>query len=91
MQVRAHIRVTGMVQGVGFRFFVHRLAREYRMTGWVRNLQDGDVEILLEGEKGLIQTLARDLYTGNPCADVKGVNLEYESFKGNFKSFDIIG
>ncbi len=49
--VRAHVIFSGFVQGVGFRFTTKMLARSYALTGWVRNLADGTVEIEAQGEK----------------------------------------
>jgi acylphosphatase len=91
MQVQAIILVSGMVQGVGYRFFVSRQAHKYGLTGWVRNLPDGNVEILAEGVRGLIEELAQDLYTGNPYAHVSGVRVNYQTYTGKYKSFEIKG
>lgn len=59
------VRVRGVVQGVGFRPFVHRLARRYRLGGWVRN-RFGDVEIVVEGTEGALQAFLSDLKTSAP-------------------------
>lgn len=55
--VRAHIFYSGIVQGVGFRYAVQRFARELDVSGWVRNLSDGRVEILAEGSQENIQAM----------------------------------
>jgi acylphosphatase len=52
---RKRVIVSGRVQGVGFRYFVYRLAQNYPITGYVKNLPNGDVEILAEGERGIVE------------------------------------
>jgi acylphosphatase len=89
VQIEAHIIVSGMVQGVGYRYFVCRRARTLRLDGWVKNLPSGEVEICAEGERGLIETLIRDLRTGNPYAAVRGVSVDWSAFSGRFTGFAI--
>jgi acylphosphatase len=90
MQIEAHIIVSGMVQGVGYRYFVYRRASALRLDGWVKNLPSGEVEICAEGERGLIETLIRDLKTGNPYAEVRGVSADWRAFSGRFTGFTIV-
>jgi acylphosphatase len=75
-EIQAHIIVSGMVQGVGYRFFVAAFAKRTWLTGWVKNLFFGEVEIPAEGPVG---SLVRDLWTGNPYASVRSVRVEGES------------
>ena len=89
MDGHAHILVSGMVQGVGFRFFVSRLARKLQLTGWVRNLPSGEVEIDTEGPRGLVESLVKDLSVGNSWAKVNHVDVQWEKYTGKHDGFDI--
>src|SRR5512142_1368996 len=64
--IRAQIRVSGQVQGVGFRPFVYRLAHELGLTGWVRNDSEG-VEIVVEGEQAQVMRLIERVQSGPPA------------------------
>ena len=68
--------VSGRVQGVAFRFFVLREATALGLAGWARNLADGRVEVLAEGEPALLETLGGRLWQGPPHALVTGVTEE---------------
>ncbi|HHS13088.1 MAG TPA: acylphosphatase [bacterium] len=87
--VRAFIRVEGIVQGVGYRFFVQRTGRRMGLTGWVRNTPDGAVEMTVEGPHGIIESFRKELCTGNPWASVRDVNIRWERYCGEFNGFDI--
>ena len=89
MDICAHIVVSGMVQGVGYRYFVMRIARRMELTGWVRNLQSGEVEIEVEGARGLIETLIKELQTGNSWAVVRDIQVHFKKFQGKYTGFDI--
>ncbi len=80
--VRCHLRMSGRVQGVGFRFFAERVARELGVSGFVRNLPDGRVEVLAEGEKGAVETFIGELRRGPIGAIVRDVTVEWESPAG---------
>jgi len=69
-----HVRVTGVVQGVGFRWFVRERARRLGLAGWVRNLPDGSVEVLASGDQGQLDLLRGELQRGPRGAVVE--NLE---------------
>jgi acylphosphatase len=69
--------VTGRVQGVGFRFFAQDAAMREGLHGWVRNLADGRVEVLAEGEAEAIERFARALHHGPPAARVERVEIEH--------------
>ena len=90
MEVQAHILVSGMVQGVGYRFFVFRHARSLQLSGWVKNLPSGEVEIRVEGQRGMIEAFIQELWTGNPSAAVRNVEVAWQAFSGRFKGFDIV-
>ena len=86
--VRAHIIFSGTVQGVGFRFTTQRHAQRIGLTGWVRNLPDGSVELMVEGPKQQIELLCRNIeddFQGH----VRDQRVEFSSFEGAFKDFRI--
>ncbi len=89
MDVQAHIVVSGIVQGVGYRYFVSRLAGKWELTGWVKNLPTGEVEIEIEGPRGLIEPLIKDLWTGNAWATVRDIDVRWEKYTGKYDGFDI--
>ena len=66
-----HVRVTGLVQGVGFRWFVRERARRLGLSGWVRNLHDGSVEVVAAGDEGQIELLRAELLRGPSGASVE--------------------
>lgn len=69
-----HVRVTGIVQGVGFRWFVREKARRLGLSGWVRNLPDGSVEVAASGQPGQLELLRGELRRGPNGARVDGVH-----------------
>ena len=87
--VKAHILVSGNVQGVGYRYFVMRLALKWELTGWVKNLYSGEVEIEVEGPRGLIESLIKELWTGNAWASVQDVQVEWSRYTGKYSGFDV--
>jgi acylphosphatase len=89
MQVAAHIVVKGVVQGVGFRYFVFRVAARLGLGGWVRNLYNGDVEVLAEGERSLVEELIKDVNVGPRSAHVKDLTIEWQNYTGSYSSFEI--
>lgn len=88
--VGAEIKVEGFVQGVGFRFFCHRLATGLELGGWVRNNPDGSVTILAEGDRGLIEELIENLKVGPRTAVVENVKIRWMPYSGQFKSFEVV-
>lgn len=89
MLTRAHILVSGRVQGVFFRDHTQRWAASLGLTGWVRNLLDGRVEIMVEGSKEKIQSLHGKLKQGPPLSRVNSVDLRWEDHLGEFEDFRI--
>ena len=77
--VVASVVVSGRVQGVGFRFFVVDVAKELGITGWVRNLNDGRVEVEAHGVKDTIEVMISRLYQGPPGASVSDVDVAWLS------------
>ena len=79
---RAHVFVTGRVQGVYYRANTREQARQRGVDGWVRNLADGRVEAVFEGEEASVEAMVEWCHTGSPRAEVEGVEVEYEPPEG---------
>ena len=86
---RAHVFVSGKVQGVYFRATTREEARERGVTGWVRNLDDGRVEAVFEGERGYVESMGEVCHEGSSAARVKDVEVEWEDATGGFGGFEI--
>ena len=84
---RANILVSGRVQGVFFRDHTRRWAALLGLTGWVKNLPDGRVEILAEGDQEKIQELHKLVQEGPPLAYVESAVLEWQEYSGDFSDF----
>jgi len=91
MTERCHIVVRGTVQGVSFRWYTRRQATALGLTGWVRNLPDGSVEIVAEGERDRLAELAAWARTGPSEAEVEAVRAEFGAATGEFEGFEIRG
>ena len=89
MNARAHIFVSGWVQGVFFRDQTQKWANSLAVTGWVRNLKDGRVEVMAEGNKEKIEDLISQLKQGPSLARVENVEVDWEEYKGEFRDFSI--
>jgi acylphosphatase len=88
---RAHCLVDGLVQGVFFRDSTWRRARELGVTGWVRNLPDGRVEVVAEGERADVEHLVEWLHDGPKYARVEEVAATWASATGEFADFSVRG
>lgn len=86
---RAEFKVYGLVQGVGFRYFVYRKAKELGLVGFAKNLFDGSVLVIAEGEKEKLEKLYNYLKIGPAYARVDKVEIEYTSPTGTFNGFFI--
>jgi len=71
--IAKHVFYEGRVQGVGFRYTVKRIAKEYEVTGWVRNLEDGRVELLVGGESGEVDGFLDSLAESELAGFIKAV------------------
>ncbi|MEW5900029.1 MAG: acylphosphatase [Acidobacteriota bacterium] len=89
MKARAHILVSGQVQGVFFRDHARRSAESLGLTGWVKNLWDGRVEAIAEGERDQLEKLIARLKEGPPSAEVESVDVRWEEFRDEFEDFRI--
>ena len=88
-KVRVRIFVSGLVQGVFFRSETKNRAKELDIFGWVKNLTDGRVEILAEGEKDKLEKLIVWAKKGPDSARVDGLEIDWQEHKGEFKNFEI--
>jgi len=88
-KARVNIFVSGLVQGVFFRSETKNRAEEFGLFGWVRNLTDGRVEILAEGDKEKLEKLVEWAKKGPEIAGVDGFQVEWQEYKGEFKDFKI--
>lgn len=86
---RYHAFVHGVVQGVGFRFFVLRTAHDLKLTGWVRNRYDGSVEVTAEGTRESLDALNNALQRGPNGARVSDVISERSPASGEFPNFTV--
>lgn len=87
--VRVHIVVTGVVQGVGFRYFTLHLARSLGLGGYVKNRMDGAVEVEVEGEEGAVRAFIDDLSIGPRAAHVTGMEVENLKPAGEYEGFEV--
>ena len=88
--VRAHIRVKGRVQGVGFRAHVEYRARQIGgLTGWVRNVGYDTVEAVAEGERGNVERLIEEMKQGPRASRVDESKVEWETPTGEFDRFGV--
>jgi len=86
---RAHLIVTGRVQGVFFRHNTNKEANRLGLTGWVRNLPSGDVEVIAEGEKAVVEELIAWCHRGPSMARVDNVAVTWETYTGEFSGFSV--
>ena len=83
------IIVSGLVQGVGFRYFVLRNAMDLGLKGYTKNQYDGTVLTEVEGEKYLIEELFNKLKVGSMHSDVRDIKIVWKSYAGEFATFEI--
>ena len=88
-KVRAHVIVSGIVQGVFFRAETMKAAHEYGVCGWVRNKSDGTVEAVFEGNENDVVSALEWCKKGSPRSNVTGVNVKWEDYQGEFSRFDV--
>ncbi len=86
---RVYILISGRVQGVFYRATAESVAKQLRLTGYVKNLPDGRVEIVAEGDKHSLEQLIDWAGKGSRLAKVENVNVEWEEATGEFKNFRV--
>ena len=89
MKRRAHFVISGRVQGVCYRMYAQDEAQRLGLTGWIRNCEGGDVELVAEGEDAALRQLLEWCRHGPPHARVTGVQEAYAEAGGSFDSFEI--
>jgi acylphosphatase len=89
MKVRAHVFVSGKVQGVFFRSKTRSEAKENHVTGWVRNLDDERVEAIFEGEEENVERLVEFCRKGPVGAKVDAVDVIWQPYSGDYAGFEI--
>lgn len=87
-RIRAHIWVSGRVQGVFFRAYTEDEAVARGLAGWVRNARDGRVEAVFEGEKSAVDSMIQWCHRGSPASRVTGVEVRWEEVQGE-RSFSV--
>jgi acylphosphatase len=86
---RAHVRVSGQVQGVFFRDSTREKAEELGLAGWVRNLPDGQVEAVFEGPSQEVREMVRWCEEGPRHASVENVDTDFEGAGGDLEGFEV--
>jgi acylphosphatase len=88
-KTRVHVFIRGKVQGVYFRQNTEQVATRRRVTGWVRNLPDGRVEAIFEGDKVDVNEVIEWCHIGPPKAKVEDVDVRFEKYTGEFANFTV--
>jgi acylphosphatase len=86
---RAKVIVKGTVQGVNFRYYTQRQAAKYNITGWVKNLPDGSVAAVFEGEEQDVEAMVQWCRRGPPSARVTTLIAQPEEYREEFSSFSV--
>jgi acylphosphatase len=86
---RAHVYVSGQVQGVFFRDSAREKAQQLGLNGWVKNLPDGRVEALIEGPSEGVREMVRWCEQGPSQAEVEEVETKFEASEGDLTSFEV--
>ncbi len=86
---RVSARITGRVQGVGFRNFTRRRARRLDVTGWVRNESDGSVRLEAEGPTDALESLVEAVHEGPRMARVEAVDVDWSEADAAFEVFQV--
>ena len=89
MDIRAHVLVSGLVQGVGFRYFAFHQAVNLGLVGYVRNIFSGEVEIEIEGDRSLIEEFIKMIKVGPRVAHVRDLKIEWLECARSYRSFEI--
>jgi acylphosphatase len=86
---RVDVRIEGIVQGVGFRYWTRREAQRLGLSGWVANQSDGSVETVAEGPRDALEAFVARVSVGPPGASVEDVDIRWRHASGEFEGFAI--
>jgi acylphosphatase len=86
--VRARLRIRGLVQGVGYRYFVRNTALSLGLGGYVKNVPDGSVEVIVEGDRAAVNAFIDDIRIGPRHASVKSIDVQWEEPTKDLRGFD---
>jgi len=90
MKIRVHVWVSGHVQGVSFRYYTKEQAEDLDVNGWIKNLPDGKVEAVFEGEESAVNQMIEFCRHGSTGAHVNDVQAQKEKFINEFQGFGIV-
>ncbi len=88
-KLRAHVYIQGYVQGVGFRWFLHKKAEDLGATGFVRNLLDGRLEAVFEGSRAQVEEMIAYSRSGPDAAQVTDIDVVWEEHEGLWDELEI--
>ena len=89
MKKHLHVLYSGQVQGVGFRFTAEESAKRLGVVGWIKNLRDGRVELVAEGEEKALEQFIKDIRTGPMRNFIKDVEITWSASTDDFEDFEI--
>jgi len=87
--MQAHLIISGRVQGVFYRYSTQREAVRLGLTGWVKNLKNGDVEAVIQGEENLVEQMISWCRQGPPGAVVREIKIDREEITEEFSDFTV--
>ena len=87
--IRLHVNFSGTVQGVGFRFTVRRIAEQYEVTGFVKNLPNGDVEVVTEGDREVVESFISTICNSSLSDYIRNMEKESSPAMGEYSGFNI--
>ena len=90
MKSRVHVIISGQVQGVWYRANTKEKAEELGLTGWVKNIAQGNVEAVFEGEESAVNEMITWCQKGPPLAQVTNVKVTHQQFGGEFAGFIVL-
>jgi len=89
-KVRVHVFIEGIVQGVSFRYYTYKLAKKLNINGWIKNLPDGRVEAIFEGDEESVNKILEFCKKGPEGALVTNIEIIQEKYLNEFSDFEII-
>ncbi len=87
--VAAKVIISGHVQGVGFRYFTTDTAKRFPVSGYVRNLATGDVEVVVEGDKTAVAEFLKELKSGPRYSSISNFQIEWQTYENKYDSFNV--